>query len=87
MKEERDKFDKLREERQERDRKALFAALVEGINMLGTVASLAHYLEGATPFSGVYLETPIEGLHIDGPEAVAVMVAGIAQRIKGESYD
>ena len=78
---ERAAFEKRREERAEAEHKALHAALIDAVNMLGNVAGVSMYLESGDPFSGVVLELPIEGVNIENTEAGAVMLTAIAGKI------
>ena len=81
---ERAAFEKRREERAEAEHKALHAALIDAVNMLGNAAGIGMYLETERPFAGVCLELPVAGISIDGPEAVAAMLVAIARRIDPE---
>ena len=80
LKADRVRWAKEAEERRAKESRQLVTALVDGLNALGRVAGVGPYLEDGGPDEGVYLEWEVD-LNLDGPEAVAVMVAGIAEKI------
>ena len=74
------KFKKLREENKDR----LIESLVDGLNALARIAGSDYWLEGGHgDTKEVWLESSKE-LHLDGSEAVAVVVASIAEKVKAD---
>jgi len=71
-------FKKLREE----NKGKLIESLVDGLNALARIAGSAYWLEGGHgDTKEVWLESPGRGLHMDNSEAVAVVVASIAEKL------
>ena len=74
----KDRFKK----RQEENKNKLIESLVDGLNALARIAGSDYYLEGGHGDTReVWLESSKE-LHLDGSEAVAVVVASIAEKVK-----
>tara|TARA_R100000655_G_scaffold103511_1_gene150017 strand:- start:40 stop:390 length:351 start_codon:yes stop_codon:yes gene_type:complete len=76
-----DRFKKMREE----NKNKLIESLVDGLNALARIAESDYYLEGGHGDTReVWLESSRGELHLDGSEAVAVVVASIAERVKAD---
>lgn len=81
MRDRRAKGEVMLKELRERRGDELLTSLIDGLNALVRIAGSDYWLEGQHNGGGVYLESSIE-LDLDGPEAVAIVVAAIAERIE-----
>ena len=71
--------------RQEENKNKLVESLVDGLNALARIAGSDYWLEGGHgDTKEVWLESSRRELHLDGSEAVAVVVASIAERVKAD---
>ena len=76
-----DRFKKRREENKDK----LIESLVDGLNALARIAGSDYWLEGGHGDTKEgWLESSRRELHFDGSEAVAVVVASIAERVKAD---
>ena len=86
LKERRDRGAVMLEERRERARVEVTGALVRGLNSLAEIAGGDdHFWLEGDEHGGVYLANtlgiPHHVLDLDGPEAIAVVVAEIAKKL------